>query len=96
MHDLENKALITDLLGGWMRKQGSKELSLEHVLEQAVGIDCNVMQRLVVWDTQVSWLPVNEAGFFHQPSLRVVPEECMSSEEGDSFLVQALSVLGGI
>lgn len=48
MHDLENKALITDLLGGRMRKQGSKELSLEHILEQAVGIDCNVMQRLVV------------------------------------------------
>lgn len=42
------KTLITALLGGWMRKQRSKELSLEHVLEQAVGIDCNVMQRLVV------------------------------------------------
>ena len=47
MHDSENKALITALLRGWMRKQGSKELSLEHVLEQVVGIDCNVMQRLL-------------------------------------------------
>lgn len=48
MHDSEHKALISALLGGWMRKQGPKELSLEHILEQAVGIDCNVMQRLVV------------------------------------------------
>lgn len=48
MHNSENKVLITTLLGGWMRKQGSKELSSEHILEQTVGIDFNVRQSLVV------------------------------------------------
>lgn len=96
MNDSGNKALITALLRGWMRKQGSKELFLEHVLEQAVGIDCNVMQRLVAWDTPVSWLPVNEAGLLHQPWFWVVPEQCTSSEEGDFFLLQASSALDGI
>lgn len=96
IHDSDNKTLITALLGGWMRKQRSKELSLEHVLEQAVGIDCNVMQRLVVWDTQLSWLPGNESGFLQQPWLQVVPEWGVSGEERDSFLIQTRSVLGGI
>lgn len=90
------KTLITALLGGWMRKQRSKELSLEHVLEQAVGIDCNVMQRLVVWGAPLSWLPGKESGLLHQPWLPVVPERDVSSEERDSFLIQTQSVLGGI